>query len=132
MSRIGISYRPSYTPQQSQGAGSKTAKIDALKAEIASIKQKAEYGIISQEEARSQIAALEAKINNIESTPSNSVENSANIDSVGLDNNVNQIQDTNSAESPDSGSDSQEGRKENSQDSFFEQQALYNRAFHNL
>lgn len=132
MSRIGISYRPSYRPTQHQGVGSKTARIDELKAEIANIKQQAQQGIISQEEAQSQIAVLEAKINDIENGYSNIIESPTNVESLNSENNINQVNDTGAAEGQNDGNDSQEEKKEDSQDSYFEQQALYNKVFHNL
>lgn len=101
-------------------AQSKGAKINAIKMEIAQIKNQAKMGLISQTEAQMKIAALESKLSEIEFAPAQEIAPSITTQE--------QVSAANSTDfSQNESSDFQQ-----QQDAFFQQQASYNRAFHNI
>ena len=105
-------------------AQSKGAKINAIKMEIAQIKNQAKMGLISQDEAQMKIATLESKMNEVEFGPSSEI--------------TPEIAPamTPQKETPEFSSDNFTQNESSNfiqqQDAFFQQQASYNRAFHNI
>lgn len=117
MSSIRSVSRQTFQPQIKGGS----AKIADLKMQIDKVRQKEQMGDITKEEADMQIASLEAKITRLESGDVGSVNNFETQDftvpSEKTDGNCNNF------DNPDSAA---------RQDSYFEQQALYNKALHGL
>lgn len=122
MSSIGKIKQPFYTPTQG-----KSGMIASIKMEIARITAQAQYGMIPQDQAKIEIAILEAKLSALESglnvdgltfEPPVAINKDAEI--------VNQPSESHN-ESPNDNNDS-----EQRQESFFEQQAMYNRMFHGI
>lgn len=122
MSSIGKIKQPFYTTTQG-----KSGMIASIKMEIARITAQAQYGMIPQDQAKIEIAMLEAKLSALESglnvdgltfEPPVAINKDAEI--------VNQPSESHN-ESPNDNNDS-----EQRQESFFEQQAMYNRMFHGI
>lgn len=122
MSSIGKIKQPFYTTTQG-----KSGMIASIKMEIARITAQAQYGMIPQDQAKIEIAILEAKLSALESglnvdgltfEPPVAINKDAEI--------VNQPSESHN-ESPNDNNDS-----EQRQESFFEQQAMYNRMFHGI
>ena len=105
-------------------AQSRGAKINAIKMEIAQVKNEAKMGLISQDEAQMKIATLESKLNEVEFGPSSEI--------------TPEIAPamTPQGETPKFNSDNFAQNESSNfiqqQDAFFQQQASYNRAFHNI
>lgn len=122
MSSIGKIKQPFYTPMQG-----KSSMIANIKMEIARITAQAQYGMIPQEQAKMEIAALEAKLSALESGLSiDGLTFEPPISSTPEAETVRQPEESNN-ESPNDNNDS-----EQRQDAFFEQQAIYNRMLHGL
>ena len=122
MSSIGKIKQPFYTPMQG-----KSSMIANIKMEIARITAQAQYGMIPQEQAKMEIATLEAKLSALESGLSvDGLTFEPPISSTPEAETVKQPEEPNN-ESPNDNNDS-----EQRQESFFEQQAMYNRMFHGI
>lgn len=121
MTRIGNVRPQAITTQKSN-----TGKAAEIKMQIAELKYKEQSGVISKEEAQVQIMALESKLEQIEY---GSVQEGSDVQNSTFDPNVNSLNNPEPSQntSENSNTDSQQR-----QDAFFTQQALYNRAFHNL
>lgn len=121
MTRIGIVRPQAITPRLS-----KAGKADEIKMQIAEIKYKEQSGLISKEEAQVQIMALESKLEAIES---GSVLENSDIQNSNFDPAVQSLDNPEPSQNnfENSNTDSQ-----HRQEAFFTQQALNNRAFHNL
>lgn len=121
MTRIGTVRPQAITPQKSN-----TGKAAEIKMQIAEVKYKEQSGAISKEEAQVQIMALESKLEQIEY---GSVQESSDVQNSTFDSDINALNN------PEPSQNTLENSNNNSQygqDAFFTQQALYNRAFHNL
>lgn len=117
MSTIRSVSRQAYQPQ----IKGSSAKIADLKMQIDKVRQKEQMGDITKEEANMQIATLEAKITKLESGDVDSVNNFETQDfTVPTD------------KTGESGNDFDNPDSMSRQDSYFEQQALYNKALHGL
>lgn len=122
MSSIGKIKQPFYTPMQG-----KSSMIANIKMEIARITAQAQYGMIPQEQAKMEIATLEAKLSALESGLSiDGLTFEPPISSTLEAETVRPPEESNN-ESPNDNNDS-----EQRQDAFFEQQAMYNRMLHGL
>ena len=132
MSQVGIKRYSYYTPQNQQTT--KGAQIAEIKMEIAKVKQQEQTGVISKEEAQMQIAMLEAKLEKLESGFQNDTKGEAVVSAgdVNFNQNVQQVNNTDAStnENPNENNDAEQ--KKTSQDAYFDQQALYNRAFHHI
>lgn len=132
MSQVGIKRYSYYTPQSPRTT--KGAQIAEIKMEIAKVKQQEQTGVISKEEAQMQIAMLEAKLEKLESGFQNDTKGEAVVSAgdVNFNQNVQQVNNTDAStnENPNENNDSEQ--KKASQDAYFDQQALYNRAFHHI
>lgn len=105
---------PSLNSSQVRGG-----KITAIKMEIARINNQAQTGLISQTEAQMKIAELESKLSEIEFGPTQEI--------APEEQSLEQNNDFSQEKPYDEGADFAQ-----QQDSFFSQQAAYNRAFHNI
>ena len=105
-------------------AMSKSAIIANLKMEIAELKNKMDMGLIPFEEGHLQVLALEAKLNSLECGIS--VDGKTLPPSPALDLNLVPETSGNLFENDFSGS------YERQQNLYFNQEAIFNRAFHNI
>lgn len=106
---------PSLSSAQIRGA-----KINAIKMEIARINNQAQMGLIPQNEAQMKIAALESKLSEIEFAPIQEVAPSIT------------PQDQTPAANNNDFEQNESSNFIQQQNAFFQQQASYNRAFHNI
>lgn len=113
---------PSLNTSQVRGG-----KITAIKMEIARVNNQAQMGLISQTEAQMKIAALESKLSEIEFGPTQEIAPEITPQIAPVEQTLEQSNDFSQEKSPDEGADYAQ-----QQDSFFSQQAAYNRAFHNI
>lgn len=122
MSSIGKIKQPVYTQSQS-----KSSMIANIKMEIARISAQAQYGMIPQEQAKMEIAFLEAKLSSLESGLS--VDGTQFAPPVALESNVQTVEKPSEANNENSNDNNDAEQK---QEAFFEQQAMYNRMFHGI
>lgn len=105
----------------------KSSMIANIKMEIARINAQVQNGMISQEEAQTQLALLEAKLSALES--------GQNIDTADFSTPITNEPDIKPIdESTETNNESSDEQNDNEQrqESFIEQQAVYNRVFHGI
>lgn len=131
MSKIGPNYQIHHIPRTS--GQSKGAEIAEIKMEIARVQNQAQAGLISKEEAQQKMAMLEAKLNQLENNfqtdKQQPVYFSAQVDTQKDIKPLDNTQQANN-DNPNNNQDAQQ--RHSSQDVYFAQQALYNRAFHHI
>lgn len=131
MSSIGTNYQIHHIPRTS--GQSKGAEIAEIKMEIARVQNQAQAGLISKEEAQQKMAMLEAKLNQLENNfqtdKQQPVSFSAQVDTQKDIKPLDNTQQANN-DNPNNNQDAQQ--RHSSQDVYFAQQALYNRAFHHI
>ena len=131
VSSIGANYQIHHIPRtngQSQGA-----KAAEIKMEIAKVKQQAQSGQISQEEAQQKIAMLEAKLVRIQLGTSESEQQAILVaDAIKPNTDVKTLDNAQPSHNESENNNPDAQQRQDSQDTFFAQQALYNRAFHHI
>ena len=131
VSSIGSNYQIHHIPRTN--GQSKGAKAAEIKMEIAKVKQQARAGQISQEEAQQKLAMLEAKLARIQQGVSEFEEQAVQVsESVNFDAEVKTLDNTQPSHNESGNNNPDAQQRQDSQDTFFAQQALYNRAFHHI
>ena len=122
MASISKIKQPTYYPTYSR-----SSMISNIKMEIAKVNAQAKHGLISQDEAQMKLAFLEAKLSALESGQNVDGVQFEKPESIKTDTpSIGNLQATNNENSNDN-TDAQQR-----QEAFFEQQATYNRMFHNI
>ena len=130
VSSIGSNYQIHHIPRiNGQSKGAKAAEI---KMEIAKVKQQVRAGQISQEEAQQKLAMLEAKLARIQQgvEPDNQPVQAS--ESVNFNAEVKTLDNVQPSHNESENNNPDAQQRQDSQDAFFVQQALYNRAFHHI
>ena len=130
VSSIGSNYQIHHIPRTN--GQSKGAKAAEIKMEIAKVKQQVRAGQISKEEAQQKIAMLEAKLARIQQgvEPDNQPVQAS--ESVNFNAEVKTLDNTQPSHNESENNNPDAQQRQDSQDAFFVQQALYNRAFHHI
>ena len=130
VSSIGSNYQIHHIPRTN--GQSKGAKAAEIKMEIAKVKQQVRAGQISQEEAQQKIAMLEAKLARIQQgvEPDNQPVQAS--ESVNFNAEVKTLDNVQPSHNESENNNPDAQQRQDSQDAFFVQQALYNRAFHHI
>ncbi len=130
VSSIGANYQIHHIPRtngQSQGA-----KAAEIKMEIAKVKQQAQSGQISQEEAQQKLAMLEAKLARIQQGAEPEQQSMQVSEAVDFNTEVKTLDNAQPSHNESENNNPDAQQRQDSQDTFFAQQALYNRAFHHI
>ncbi len=131
MSKIGPNYQIHHIPRTS--GQSKGAEIAEIKMEIARVQNQAQAGLISKEEAQQKMAMLEAKLAQAEQTVSQiNNQQPQSIDSINQNKDTKPLDNTQSSHNENENNNQDAQQRHSSQDVYFAQQALYNRAFHHI
>ena len=130
VSSIGSNYQIHHIPRTN--GQSKGAKAAEIKMEIAKVKQQVRAGQISKEEAQQKIAMLEAKLARIQQgvEPDNQPVQAS--ESVNFNAEVKTLDNVQPSHNESENNNPDAQQRQDSQDAFFVQQALYNRAFHHI
>ncbi len=130
VSSIGANYQIHHIPRtngQSQGA-----KAAEIKMEIAKVKQQAQSGQISQEEAQQKLAMLEAKLTRIQQGAEPEQQSMQVSEAVDFNTEVKTLDNAQPSHNESENNNPDAQQRQDSQYTFFAQQALYNRAFHHI
>ena len=131
VSSIGSNYQIHHIPRTN--GESRGAKAAEIRMEIAKVKQQARAGQISQEEAQQKIAMLEAKLVRIQLGTSESEQQAILVaDAIKPNTDVKTLDNAQPSHNESENNNPDAQQRQDSQDTFFAQQALYNRAFHHI